>query len=155
MRETQWVKYAQSPREAEAITSLLSDNGLARGANGLEHHLLVRTPAQVLTLDEFADSFDGFLFDVGDLAQLAQGIDRTNMLAREYYNEKHPAVMALLKTGLEQAKKLKKTAGLTNIAPGNLKDFAASPPFKDAAYIVVRPDVFPKAREEFLEVEKG
>ena len=71
--------------EAEAITSLLSDNGLARGANGLEHHLLVRTPAQVLTLDEFADSFDCFLFDVGDLAQLAQGIDRNNMLAREYY----------------------------------------------------------------------
>lgn len=146
---------AQTPREAEAITSLLSDNGVTRGANGLEHHLLVRTPAQVLTLEGFADSFDGFLFDVGDLAQLAQGIDRNNMLAREYYSEKHPAVMALLKTGLAMAKKLNKTAGLTNVAPGNLKDLAASQPFKDAAYIVVRPDVFPKAREEFLEVEKG
>lgn len=149
------VPGAQTAREADAITSLLSGNGLGRGENGLEHHLLIRTPAQVLTLDAFADSFDGFLFDVGDLAQLALGIDRNNMLAREFYSEKHPAVLSLLESGMAQARKLNKTAGLANIAPGNLSDFAASPAFKNADYVVVRPDVFPKAREEFLEVEKG
>jgi phosphoenolpyruvate synthase/pyruvate phosphate dikinase len=108
-----------------------------------------------LTLEKFAEAFDGFLFDVGELAQLAQGMDGRNVRVRDYYNEKHPAVLSLLETGLKAAKKLKKKAGLVNIAPGNLKAFAEDPAFKSAGYVVVRPDVFSKAREEFLEVQKG
>ncbi|MCZ6558057.1 MAG: phosphoenolpyruvate synthase [SAR324 cluster bacterium] len=149
------VPGAQTPREAGNIIDLLAGSGLKRGENGLEYHLLVRTPAQVLTLEAFGEDFDGFLFDVGDLAQLALGIDRNNPLAREFYSEKHPAVLELLQIGLQQAKKLKKPVGLANISPGNLKDIAASPAFGEVAYVVVRPDVFPKAREEFLETEQG
>lgn len=144
------VPSAQSPKEAKVVTDLLGRHGLKRGENGLEHHLLIRTPAQILTLADFAESFDGFLFDVGELAQLAQGMDRSNVRVGEFYNEKHPAVLSLLGTGLEQAGKLKKPAGVVNIAPGNLPFFAEHPLLRQADYLVVRPDVFPDAREAML-----
>ena len=51
------------------------------------------------------------------------------------------------------AKKLKKPAGLVNIAPGNLKYFAEQNPFKKASYVAVRSDMFMEARQWLLEAE--
>ena len=147
------VPGAQTAAEAKAITDQLARAGLKRGENKLEYHLLCRTPAQLLSLDEFADGFDGFLFDVGEVAQLALGMDRANVRVKQYFNEKHPAVLHLLTVGLDKARKLKKPVGLVNISPGNLPHFAADPKVRKADYLVARPDVFPGAREAFLEAE--
>ncbi len=149
------VPTAQTPKEAKVVTDLLAQNGLKRGENGLEYHLLCRTPGQLLSLESFAEAFDGFLFDVGEIAQLIQGMDSRNVRVREFYKETHPAVISMLASGLKAAKKLGKSAGLVNIAPGNLRAFAEEPAFKNVAYVVVRPDVFPQAREEFIAAEKG
>ena len=140
----------QTPAEAADIASVLSGNGLGRG-DGLEHHLLCRTPAQLLCLDTFAEAIDGFLFSVSDLARLIQGIDPASVLAGEYYSEKHPAVISLLDTGLELAQRLGKPAGLVNIAPGNIKSFAESGLFKKAGYLALRPDVLPQARQTLID----
>ena len=143
----------QTVKEAQAITSLLKQHGLARGQGGMEWYLLCRTPAQMLALDQLGAEFDGFLFSVGDLAQLTLGIDASNVLMRDFYDEKHPAVLSLLETGLDLAKRLGKPAGLANIAPANVAAFAKLPVMKKADFVVLRPDVFPQAREFFLEAE--
>ncbi len=140
----------QTPGEANDIAQILAGAGLKRGG-GLEYHLLCRTPAQLLTLDAFADAFDGFLFSVGDLARLIQGIDPASILANDFYNEDHPAVFSLLETGLDLAKSLGKPAGLANISPGKNQVFAESAAMKKASYIVLRPDVYPKAREQLID----
>ena len=140
----------QTPGEANGIAQILEEAGLKRGG-GLEYHLLCRTPAQLLTLDAFANAFDGFLFSVGDLARLIQGIDPASILANEFYNEDHPAVFSLLETGLELAKSLGKPAGLANISPGKSQVFAESGAMKKASYIVLRPDVYPQAREQLID----
>lgn len=146
---------AQTMKEAKTMISAVSGAGLKRGEDGLEYHLLCRTPAQALNMAEFAEAFDGFLLDVGDLAQLALGIDNRNVLAKPFLSETHPAVIQLLETGLAAGKKLGKPTGLVNIAPGNINAFATLPLVKNADFVVVRPAVFPSAREEFLNGEKG
>jgi hypothetical protein len=79
-------------------------------------------------------------------------MDRSNTLL-EYYSERHPAVLQLVQLALDGAKKLKKPAGLVNIAPGNLKFFAEQKPFKKASYVAVRSDMFMEARQWLLEAE--
>ncbi len=143
----------QSVKEIKAIAGILNDHGLARGKDGMEWHLFCRTPAQMLALDQLAGEIDGFLFSVSDLAQLVLGIDASNVLMRSYYDEKHPAVLSLLETGLDLAKRIGKPAGVTNIAPANVAAFAALPLMRKAGFVVLRPDVFPQAREAFLEAE--
>ncbi|MBI4082309.1 MAG: phosphoenolpyruvate synthase [Candidatus Lambdaproteobacteria bacterium] len=144
---------AQTAKEARVVTDKLGEAGLQRGKGGLELHLLVRTPAQALALAEFAEGFDGFVFDVGGLAQLAQGMDGSNLRVRDFYSETHPAVLTLLELGLKEAKKLKKPAGLANIAPGTLAFYAGQGLTKRADYVVARPEVLPKWREALLEAE--
>jgi pyruvate,water dikinase len=143
----------QSAKEVKAIAGLLAGAGLKRGADGLEYHLLCRTPAQLMALDAFAGEFDGFMIDVGDLAQLMQGMDAANVRVKPFYDEKHPAVAALVEMALDAAKKLKKPCGLVNIAPGNVSHFAAVKAVHKAAYVAFRPDVLPAAREEFMQAQ--
>ena len=147
------VPACQTAAEAKAITALLSQRGLERGSEGMEWHLLCRTPAQMLALDQFDGLFDGFVFSVGELAQLVQGIDAANVLMRSYYDEKHPAVLSLLETGLDLARRLGKPAGLVNIAPANVPFFAGWDVLKLASYVVLRPNVLPTARQAFLDAE--
>ena len=147
------VPAAHSEKEIKAIASLLSQNGLKRGTDGLEYHLLCRTPAQLLSLESFAEHFDGFLFDVGEIAQLAQGMDGRNVRVRSYYQEDHPAVLSLLQMGIERGKAAGKPVGLVNIAPAKLRAFAENPAVRQSDYVVIRPDVFDNAREVFLEME--
>ena len=142
---------AQSVKENKAVTSLLSQNGLKRGSEGLEYHMLVRTPAQALTLADISEEVDGFVIDVGEIAQLAQGMDRANVRVKSFLNEKHPAVLSLLNTAVNQAKSLGKPVGLVNIAPGILEDFAKEALMSEVDYLIFRPDVFPAAREHLLE----
>jgi pyruvate, water dikinase len=141
----------QTAKEAKTLGDLLQGHGLGRGKDGLEWHLLCRTPAQMLALDQIAGSFDGFLFSVGDLAQLVLGVDASNVLMRGFYDEQHPAVLSLLDTGLDLAKRLRKPAGLVNIAPANLPAFAKLDVMRKADFVVLRPDVFPTAREYLLD----
>ena len=146
------IPAVHSAKEIKAITSLLRQNGLKRG-DGLEYHLLCRTPAQLLTLEAFGDDFDGFVFDVGELSQLAQGMDSRNVRVRSFYQEDHPAVAALLQMGIDRAKTMGKPVGVVNIAPAKLRAFAAFPAVRNADYVIIRPDIFGDAREVFLDVE--
>ena len=70
-----------------------------------------------------------------------------------FYSEQHPAVLSLVQTALGKAKAAGKPAGLVNIAPGNLEFFSTQSALKEAAYLVVRPDVYPMARQLWLEAE--
>jgi pyruvate,water dikinase len=143
----------QTAREAEKLVAILKSNGLERGSDGLEFHLLCRTPAQMLALDAFADHFDGFVLSVGDLARLTLGIDPASGEARPFFDEHHPAVLSLLETGLDMARRVKKPAGLANLSSGvpGVRAFAKFPLVKNADYVVVRSDMLPDVREAFVE----
>ncbi|MDH5751395.1 MAG: phosphoenolpyruvate synthase [Deltaproteobacteria bacterium] len=144
---------AQSVKELKSVTALLEQEGLVRGQEGLELHLLCRTPAQMMALDSFADMVDGFVVHVSELAQLTLGIDMSNVLMKEHYDEKHPAVLSLIETGVDLAAKTGKPLGLAGISPANLQAFGKSDVARKAGYFVMKPDVFPSGREALLEAE--
>lgn len=143
----------RSVKETEDIISLLTQHGLKRGVDGLQYHLLCRTPAQLLDLESLANAFDQFLFDVGEIAQLTLGIDAMNIRVREYYREDHPAVISLLETGLQTAKKLGKPAGLVNISPSKLDAFLQINSLLKADFMVIRPDLFQETREKLIKAK--
>jgi len=145
------VPACQTPRELADLYAALDDNGLSRGQDGLEVHMLCRTPAQLLTLSAFADEVDGFLISAGDVARLVQGIDPASVLMGPYFNETHEAVLALLDTGLDLAKQTGKPTGLVNLSPGKLQAYAKWPSLNKADYLVLKPDLFPEAREILLD----
>ena len=140
----------QTAKEVKAIVNLLNRAGLKREAGGMEYHLLCRTPAQLMALDSFAADFDGFAIDVAELTQLMLGMDAGNVIVKEFYDEKHPAVLAFIEMGLAAAKKLKKPAGLVNIPPRAISQYAGEKAVHSAKYVAFRPDVYPFAREELL-----
>lgn len=143
----------QSAKEARTLADLLAKGGLKRGHEGLELHLLCRTPAQLLTLHEFVGVVDGFLIHMVDLAQLAQGIDVGDVLMRPYFNDKHPAVLSMVNTAITEAKRLGLRIGIAGIAGASVPFFAKRDEVHKVDYLVLRPELFPLAREALLEAE--
>lgn len=143
----------QTAREARALIDMLAKGGLKRGENGLQLHLLCRTPGQLLTLAQFGDLVDGFLIHVGELTQLVLGVDAGNVLMRPYFDDKHPAVLALLDSALETGRRMRKPTGLAGIAGASMPFFAKSNQLKKADYVVLRPELFPSVREALLDSE--
>lgn len=141
----------QTQKEVKAIANLLNRAGLKRGENGLEYHLLCRTPAQLMALDSFAADFDGFVIDVSELTQLMLGMDAGIVPVRAFYDDKHPAVIAYLEMAIAAAKKLKKPIGLANIPPGAVNFYAGQKMTHKAGYVAFRPEVYATAREELLQ----
>ncbi len=149
------IPAVQTPKEAEKLLSLLAQNGLKRAQENLKIHLLCRTPSQLYILDQFKDMVDGLLFQVAELAQLAQGIDSSNVLAKDFYDEKHPSVLSMLEYGLQKAAHLNLPAAVCHISPSNLGFFAHWKPLQLAKALVVRGDVLPQAREALLNAESS
>jgi pyruvate,water dikinase len=144
----------QTAKETKWIAGALERAGLKRSKE-LEYHLLCRTPAQLVALDGFGSDFDGFVIDVGELAQLMLGMDAGNPLVKLYFDEKHPAVVSMIEMGLEAAKKLKKPCGLVNIPPGAIQYYAGLKPIQQASYLAIKPELFPTAREELIQAMGG
>ena len=139
-------------KEIDAIKGLLSQNGLV--ATDLKIHILCRTPAQLLDINVLGTHCDGLIVHVADVAQLAMGIDATNVLAKPSLDEKHPAVLWLLEKAIESAKAMSKPLLLAHISPANLGFFSNWPKIKECDGVIVRPDLLEKAREELLQAEK-
>ncbi len=144
---------AQTAKEIKALTGILARAGLKRGQDKLQLHLLCRTPAQLMGLDDMAADFDGFVIDVGELTQVMLGMDRSNSRVKDFFDDKHPAVVAFLEMALKSAKKRNKPAGLVNIPPGAVGYYAGLDVVNQANYLAFRPDVLPVAREELLQAK--
>jgi pyruvate,water dikinase len=141
----------QTSKDARALAHRLAQAGLKRGSEGLELHLLCHTPAQLLTLEQFAENADGFLIHVGELAQHTLGIDAGNVLMRPYFDDKHLAVLSLIRTALGVAKRLGKPMGLSGIAGASLPFYTRSIELAAADFVVLRPEVFPLGRDLLME----
>ena len=69
------VPFCRTPTEADAVLAELAANGLVRGEDGLEIHLVAEVPANVVLAERFAERFDGFSIAPNALARLTLGVD--------------------------------------------------------------------------------
>ena len=118
------VPFVRTVNEAEQVIELLAQNGLKRGENGLRVVMMCEIPSNVILADEFLKYFDGFSIGSNDLTQLTLGLDRDSGLVASAFDERDPAVKALLHQAIQACHKAGKYIGICGQGPSDHPDLA-------------------------------
>ncbi len=118
------VPFCRTLLEADHVLAELERNGLKRGVDGLQVHVMAELPANVLSAAQFAQRFDGFSIGSNDLTQLVLGIDRDSELLAHLYSERDPAVLAAINMLINQAHIAGCHVGFCGDAPSADPEFA-------------------------------
>ncbi|MDQ3215892.1 MAG: phosphoenolpyruvate synthase [Pseudomonadota bacterium] len=118
------VPFVRTLTEARGVIDLLAAHGLARGSNDLRVIMMCEVPSNAVLADQFLDYFDGFSIGSNDLTQLTLGLDRDSGLVAEGFDERDPAVKALLKTAISACLARGKYIGICGQGPSDHADFA-------------------------------
>jgi pyruvate,water dikinase len=118
------VPFVRTLKEAQRVTELLAANGLKRGENGLRLIMMCEVPSNAVLADRFLDYFDGFSIGSNDLTQLTLGLDRDSGLVAEGFDERDPAVKALLEQAIKTCRARGKYVGICGQGPSDHVDFA-------------------------------
>ncbi len=120
------VPFVRTLGQAKAVTELLGRKGLKRGENGLRLIMMCEVPSNAVLADQFLEFFDGFSIGSNDLTQLTLGLDRDSgldILAQDF-DERDPAVKALLAQAIEACKRQGKYVGICGQGPSDHPDLA-------------------------------
>jgi pyruvate, water dikinase len=118
------VPFVRTLKEASRVTELLAANGLKRGENGLRLIMMCEVPSNAVLAEQFLEFFDGFSIGSNDLTQLTLGIDRDSGLVAEGFDERDPAVKALLAHAIGACRAQGKYIGICGQGPSDHPDFA-------------------------------
>jgi len=119
------IPFVRTVEEAEQVIEILAENGLKRGENGLRIIMMCELPSNCLLADQFLDHFDGFSIGSNDLTQLTLGLDRDSGLIAHLFDERNPAIKALLSMAIKACKARGKYVGICGQGPSDHPDFAA------------------------------
>lgn len=118
------VPFCRTIKEGEKVVSVLAENGLKRGENGLEIYTMVEIPSNVILAREFSQIFDGFSIGSNDLTQLTLGIDRDSEIMGQLFDENDLASKRMISMAIKSAKLTKTKIGLCGQAPSDFPEFA-------------------------------
>jgi len=118
------VPFVRTVDEARQVTELLKRLGLERGRNGLRLIMMCEIPANALLARQFLEYFDGFSIGSNDLTQLTLGLDRDSSLVADRFDERDPAVKALLHMAITACREQNKYVGICGQGPSDHPDFA-------------------------------
>lgn len=118
------VPFVRTVDEAREVVKLLADNGLERGKNGLRIIMMCEIPSNALLADQFLEYFDGFSIGSNDLTQLTLGLDRDSGLVAGRFDERDPAVKALLHLAIQACRNANKYIGICGQGPSDHPDLA-------------------------------
>ncbi|TPH14434.1 phosphoenolpyruvate synthase [Litorilituus lipolyticus] len=119
------IPFVRTLEEASAVIDILAEHGLKRGENGLRIIMMCELPSNALLADQFLDYFDGFSIGSNDLTQLTLGLDRDSGLIAHLFDERNPAIKALLSMAIKACKARGKYVGICGQGPSDHEDFAA------------------------------
>ena len=120
------VPFVRTLGQAAKVTELLAQHGLKRGQDGLRIIMMCEVPSNAVLADQFLEYFDGFSIGSNDLTQLTLGLDRDSgleVLAKDF-DERDPAVKALLSMAIAACKRQGKYVGICGQGPSDHPDFA-------------------------------
>ena len=120
------VPFVRTLGQAKAVTDLLAEHGLKRGDKDLRIIMMCEVPSNAVLADQFLEFFDGFSIGSNDLTQLTLGLDRDSgleILAKDF-DERDPAVKALLSLAISACKRQGKYVGICGQGPSDHADFA-------------------------------
>jgi pyruvate,water dikinase len=120
------VPFVRTLGQAKKVTELLARHGLKRGENALKLVMMCEIPSNAILADQFLEHFDGFSIGSNDLTQLTLGLDRDSgleLLAADF-DERDPAVKALISLAIAACKRQGKYIGICGQGPSDHPDFA-------------------------------
>jgi pyruvate, water dikinase len=118
------VPFVRTVGEAREVVALLGKNGLRRGKDGLKLVMMCELPSNAILAEAFLEHFDGFSIGSNDLTQLTLGLDRDSGLVAEAFDERDPAVQALLALAIAACRRQGKYVGICGQGPSDHPDFA-------------------------------
>jgi pyruvate,water dikinase len=119
------VPFVRTLGEAEAVVGVLAENGIERGRHGLELIMMCEVPSNAVLAEQFLQYFDGFSIGSNDLTQFTLALDRDSGLVADLFNERDPAVKALISLAIGACKAEGKYIGICGQGPSDHPDFAA------------------------------
>ena len=136
------VPFVRTLGQAERVTQLLAQQGLPRGDNGLKHIMMCEIPSNAILAEQFLQFFDGFSIGSNDLTQLTLGLDRDSgleLLAADF-DERDPAVQALIHQAIQACRAQGKYIGICGQGPSDHPDFAQWLAAEGISSISLNPD---------------
>ena len=86
--------------------------------------MMCELPSNAILAEEFLELFDGFSIGSNDLTQLTLGLDRDSGLVAESFDERDPAVKAMLAMAIRACRKHGKYVGICGQGPSDHPDLA-------------------------------
>ena len=120
------IPFVRTLGQAEKVIELLAKYGLKRGENGLRVIMMCEVPSNAILAEQFLQHFDGFSIGSNDLTQLTLGLDRDSgmeLLAKDF-DERDPAVKAMLSLAIKACRAQGKYIGICGQGPSDHPDFA-------------------------------
>ncbi len=120
------VPFVRTLGQAERVTKLLATHGLQRGKDDLKVIMMCEVPSNAILAERFLEFFDGFSIGSNDLTQLTLGLDRDSgleLLAQDF-DERDPAVEALIHQAIKACLAQGKYIGICGQGPSDHPDFA-------------------------------
>ncbi|NBC15615.1 MAG: phosphoenolpyruvate synthase [Gammaproteobacteria bacterium] len=118
------IPFVRTLGQAKAVTEALAEQGLERGKNGLKLIMMCEIPSNAVIAEQFLEYFDGFSIGSNDMTQLTLGIDRDSSLVAADFDERDPAVKALLSMAIQACRRQGKYVGICGQGPSDHADFA-------------------------------
>jgi len=150
------IPFCRTPEEGRKVISIMNENGLVQGENGLEVYVMCEVPSNVVVADQFADIFDGFSIGSNDLTQLTLGLDRDSDIIAHIFDERNDAVKRLVAQVIETAHKHepRRKVGICGQAPSDFPEFAEFLVECGIDSISLNPDTVVKTKLKIAETEK-
>jgi pyruvate,water dikinase len=134
------IPFVRTVSEAEQVIDILKENGLERGKNNLKLIMMCELPSNAVIAAQFLEHFDGFSIGSNDMTQLTLGLDRDSALVADAFDERNPAVLAMLDMAITACQKADKYVGICGQGPSDHADFAKWLQERGISSISLNPD---------------
>jgi pyruvate,water dikinase len=118
------IPFCRTVDEGRKVLAEMQHHGLQQGKNGLEVYMMCEIPSNVILAADFAAIFDGFSIGSNDLTQLVLGVDRDSAIVAHLFDERDPAVKAMITSVIQAVKATGRKIGLCGQAPSDYPEFA-------------------------------
>ncbi len=119
------IPFCRTLAEGRAVLAEMARNGLERGKDGMQVHVMCEIPNNVVLAEQFSELFDGFSIGSNDLTQLTLGVDRDSEQLAHVFDERDPGVKAMIEMVVQRAHAMHRKVGICGEAPSNHPEFAA------------------------------
>jgi pyruvate,water dikinase len=118
------VPFVRTLGEAAEVIEVMREFGLERGRDGLKIIMMCELPSNAVLADDFLEHFDGFSIGSNDMTQLTLGLDRDSGLVAHRFDERDPAVKAMLAMAIRACRARGKYIGICGQGPSDYPELA-------------------------------